>query len=195
MNGTLTDVPGLLAGHYTDAENGTGCTVVLTPPGTTGGVDVRGAAFRLAVRPLVLPYAPSRQFSARSRSATYSANARRPSGIAATHVRGFASWNSFVIATYPASSSFRRCVVMFPPPPRQVERLLDERVREPVCLGLGGQQRHDAQPRRLVDRLVEDDGLVGHSTPLLRIHAAPSSVTATAPDTASAASPVKWYSG
>ena len=44
MNGTLTDVPGLLAGHYTDAENGTGCTVVLTPPGTTGGVDVRGAA-------------------------------------------------------------------------------------------------------------------------------------------------------
>ena len=44
MNGTLTDVPGLLAGHYTDAGNGTGCTVVLTPPGTTGGVDVRGAA-------------------------------------------------------------------------------------------------------------------------------------------------------
>ncbi|MCY4448146.1 MAG: P1 family peptidase [Chloroflexi bacterium] len=44
MNGTLTDVPGLLAGHYTDADNGTGCTVVLTPPGTTGGVDVRGAA-------------------------------------------------------------------------------------------------------------------------------------------------------
>ena len=44
MNGTLTDVPGLLAGHYTDAENGTGCTVVLTPLGTTGGVDVRGAA-------------------------------------------------------------------------------------------------------------------------------------------------------
>ena len=44
MNGTLTDVPGLLTGHYTDAANGTGCTVVLTPMGTTGGVDVRGAA-------------------------------------------------------------------------------------------------------------------------------------------------------
>ncbi len=91
MNGTLTDVPGLLAGHYTDAENGTGCTVVLTPTGTTGGVDVRGAAFRLAVRPLVLPYAPGRQFSARSRLTTYSANARRPSGVASTHVRGLAS--------------------------------------------------------------------------------------------------------
>ena len=36
MNGTLTDVPGLLAGHYTEAENGTGCTVVLTPTGHHG---------------------------------------------------------------------------------------------------------------------------------------------------------------
>lgn len=44
MNGTLTDVSGLSVGHYTDAVSGGGCTVVLAPPGTTGGVDVRGAA-------------------------------------------------------------------------------------------------------------------------------------------------------
>ena len=44
MNGTLTDVSGLSVGHYTDAANGAGCTVVLVPPGTTAGVDVRGAA-------------------------------------------------------------------------------------------------------------------------------------------------------
>lgn len=29
-------------GHWTDAEAATGCTVVLPPPGTRGGVDVRG---------------------------------------------------------------------------------------------------------------------------------------------------------
>ena len=44
MNGTLTDVADLTVGHYTDAANGTGCTVVLAPQGTVGGVDVRGAA-------------------------------------------------------------------------------------------------------------------------------------------------------
>ena len=44
MNGTLTDVPGLTVGHWTHLEAGTGCTVVLCPPGTVGGVDVRGSA-------------------------------------------------------------------------------------------------------------------------------------------------------
>ena len=44
MNGTLTDVLGLTVGHWTHLEAGTGCTVVLCPPGTVGGVDVRGSA-------------------------------------------------------------------------------------------------------------------------------------------------------
>ena len=44
MNGTLTDVPGLEVGHYTDLTGGTGCTVVLSRDGAVGGVDVRGAA-------------------------------------------------------------------------------------------------------------------------------------------------------
>lgn len=38
----LTDVPGIRVGHWTDAEAGTGCTAVILPPGTCGGVDVRG---------------------------------------------------------------------------------------------------------------------------------------------------------
>jgi len=33
---------GFLVGHATRAEAGTGCTVVICPPGTRGGVDVRG---------------------------------------------------------------------------------------------------------------------------------------------------------
>ena len=44
MNGTLTDVTGLLVGHHTDPRRPTGCTVILTPDGAVAGVDVRGAA-------------------------------------------------------------------------------------------------------------------------------------------------------
>lgn len=43
-NHTLTAVPGLRVGHETDADGATGCTVVLCPPGTVGGVDQRGGA-------------------------------------------------------------------------------------------------------------------------------------------------------
>ena len=35
---------GLRVGHFTDTRRPTGCTVVLCPEGTVGGVDVRGAA-------------------------------------------------------------------------------------------------------------------------------------------------------
>lgn len=42
--GAITDVPGIAVGHFTDPRRPTGCSVVLAPPGTVGGVDVRGAA-------------------------------------------------------------------------------------------------------------------------------------------------------
>lgn len=38
----ITDVPGVLVGHAHDGAALTGCTVVLTPGGAVGGVDVRG---------------------------------------------------------------------------------------------------------------------------------------------------------
>jgi L-aminopeptidase/D-esterase-like protein len=52
VSGSITDVSGILVGHHhvldADATLGTGwacgTTVVLTPPGTTGAVDVRGGA-------------------------------------------------------------------------------------------------------------------------------------------------------
>ena len=44
MYDTITDVPGIKVGHYTDSQAVTGCTVVLTPQGAVAGVDVRGAA-------------------------------------------------------------------------------------------------------------------------------------------------------
>ena len=44
MPNSLTDIEGVLVGHATDEQAATGCTVVLLPEGTTGGVDVRGGA-------------------------------------------------------------------------------------------------------------------------------------------------------
>ena len=44
LHDTITDVPGIQVGHYTDPVAVTGCTVVLCPEGAVGGVDVRGAA-------------------------------------------------------------------------------------------------------------------------------------------------------
>jgi len=44
VNPTITAVVGLEAGHYTDRENATGCTVILCRQGAVGGVDVRGGS-------------------------------------------------------------------------------------------------------------------------------------------------------
>jgi len=41
---TLVDVPGFKVGHATNLEAATGCTVIICPPNTVGGVDVRGGA-------------------------------------------------------------------------------------------------------------------------------------------------------
>jgi L-aminopeptidase/D-esterase-like protein len=43
-NNTLTAVPGLRVGHATHLPGATGCTVILCPPNTVGGVDQRGGA-------------------------------------------------------------------------------------------------------------------------------------------------------
>jgi L-aminopeptidase/D-esterase-like protein len=40
----LTDIPGIRVGHATDEVGCTGCTVILCPEGTVGGVDIRGSA-------------------------------------------------------------------------------------------------------------------------------------------------------
>ena len=44
LNGTLTDVDGVLVGHAVRSERPTGCTVVVVRDGAVAGVDVRGAA-------------------------------------------------------------------------------------------------------------------------------------------------------
>ncbi len=44
INETLTAVPGMKVGHETNLDAATGCTVILCPPNTVGGVDIRGGA-------------------------------------------------------------------------------------------------------------------------------------------------------
>lgn len=44
MNNSLTDIPGITVGHWTDLTAATGCTVILCPKGAVTGVDVRGGA-------------------------------------------------------------------------------------------------------------------------------------------------------
>ncbi len=44
LNSSITDVPGIKVGHFTDSRSPTGCTVILTLEGAVAGVDVRGAA-------------------------------------------------------------------------------------------------------------------------------------------------------
>ncbi len=44
MRNALTDVAGIAVGHWDDPVAGTGCTVILTPQGATGSLDVRGSS-------------------------------------------------------------------------------------------------------------------------------------------------------
>ncbi len=44
VSGTITDVPGIALGHWTNLEAATGCTVVLCDPPMVGGCVVAGAA-------------------------------------------------------------------------------------------------------------------------------------------------------
>lgn len=44
LNNSITAIAGMRVGHVTDLNNITGCTVILCPEGTVGGVDQRGGA-------------------------------------------------------------------------------------------------------------------------------------------------------
>jgi L-aminopeptidase/D-esterase-like protein len=44
MYNSINDIPGFSVGHAQDFKGATGCTVILCPPGTVGGMDVRGSA-------------------------------------------------------------------------------------------------------------------------------------------------------
>ena len=56
VNDTITAVPGIKIGHWTDSESPTGCTVVICPPeGAIASCDVRGGAPATRNTDLLLP--------------------------------------------------------------------------------------------------------------------------------------------
>ncbi len=52
----ITDVAGILLGHYTDSAHASGVTVILCPEGAVAGVDVRGAAPATRETDLLAPH-------------------------------------------------------------------------------------------------------------------------------------------
>jgi L-aminopeptidase/D-esterase-like protein len=55
MNDSITRIPGITVGHWTDAEALTGCTVVLLPGGSRAGVCVSGSAPATRETPVISP--------------------------------------------------------------------------------------------------------------------------------------------
>ena len=64
LHDDLSDIPGILVGHDTNTEAGTGCTVILCPPNTLGAVDVRGGAPATRETDLLHPLAFMREVHA-----------------------------------------------------------------------------------------------------------------------------------
>src|SRR6266480_2634229 len=56
--GSITDVPGIKAGHYTDSRRPTGCTALLFEGNATAGVDYDGSAPGSHLGVLLQPVSP-----------------------------------------------------------------------------------------------------------------------------------------
>lgn len=64
MNEAIPPPDGFLIGHWTDAEGVTGCTVVIPPPGSRGGVDVRGGGPGTRETDVIGPFAGTSEVTA-----------------------------------------------------------------------------------------------------------------------------------
>jgi L-aminopeptidase/D-esterase-like protein len=64
MSEPLAPPDGFRIGHWTDAVGVTGCTVVIAPPGSRGGVDVRGGGPGTRETDVVGPYAATSEVTA-----------------------------------------------------------------------------------------------------------------------------------
>ncbi|HEY7150936.1 MAG TPA: P1 family peptidase [Solirubrobacterales bacterium] len=64
MSERLAPPDGFLIGHWTDLEGATGCSVVVAPPGSRGGVDVRGGGPGTRETDVVSPFAGASEVTA-----------------------------------------------------------------------------------------------------------------------------------
>lgn len=64
MSEPIPPPEGFLIGHWTDAAGATGCTVVIPPPGSRGGVDVRGGGPGTRETDVIGPFAGTSEVTA-----------------------------------------------------------------------------------------------------------------------------------
>ncbi|MDQ7027322.1 MAG: P1 family peptidase [Anaerolineae bacterium] len=109
LTNTLVDVPGFKVGHATNLEAATGCTVVICPSGTVGGVDVRGGAPGTRETDLLNPSNRVEEVSAvvlSGGSAFGLASAQGVVQYLEEHGLGYKSGSGFLIPIVPAAILF-----------------------------------------------------------------------------------------
>ena len=108
-NDTLTAVPGIKVGHYTDLNAITGCTVVRCPPKTVGAVDVRGGAPGTRETDLLQAHNLVSEVSAVSLSGGSAFGLATADGVMRWHVErglGYESRSGIVVPIVPAAILF-----------------------------------------------------------------------------------------
>lgn len=106
---TLVDVPGFKVGHATNLEAATGCTVIICPPHTVGGVDVRGGAPGTRETDLLQPHNQVEEVSAivlSGGSAFGLASAQGVMQYLEEHEMGYRTGIGFLVPIVPAAILF-----------------------------------------------------------------------------------------
>lgn len=108
-NDTITRVPGIRVGHFTDAAAVTGCTVLLCPPATVGAVDVRGGAPGTRETDLLSPHNLVEEVSAILLSGGSAFGLAAADGVMRWHVErglGYRSRSGAIVPIVPAAILF-----------------------------------------------------------------------------------------
>ena len=106
---TLVDVPGFKVGHATNLDAATGCTAIICPPKTVGGVDVRGGAPGTRETDLLKPQNHVAEVSAvvlSGGSAFGLASAQGVVQYLEEHEMGYRSGTGFLVPIVPAAILF-----------------------------------------------------------------------------------------
>lgn len=106
---TIIDVPRFKVGHATNRDAATGCSVVICPPGTVGGVDVRGGAPGTRETDLLAPYNRVEEVSAVVLSGGSAYGLASADGVmrySAEHNMGYRSGTGFLVPIVPAAILF-----------------------------------------------------------------------------------------
>jgi L-aminopeptidase/D-esterase-like protein len=108
-NNTLTAIPGIRVGHYTHLEGATGCTVVICPDETVGGVDQRGGGPGTRETDLLRPMQGMEQVNAVVLSGGSAYGLATADGVMRfleEHEIGYKAISGFIVPIVPAAILF-----------------------------------------------------------------------------------------